>query len=54
MRLTGGRNPKEGRIEVRVGKWGLICADNWTIKEAMVACRHLKYGYAQMVVGVCS
>ena len=51
MRVSGGRNPKEGRLEVRVGgRWGTICAKPWTLREATVACRHLNLGYAQMAV----
>ena len=51
MRVAGGRNPKEGRLEVRVGgRWGTICAKPWTLREATVACRHLNLGYAQMAV----
>ena len=55
MRVSGGRNPKEGRLEVRVGgRWGTICAKPWTLREATVACRHLNLGYAQMAVLVTS
>ncbi|XP_039262609.2 lysyl oxidase homolog 2A-like isoform X1 [Styela clava] len=47
IRIVGGRNPLEGRVEVQIGKkWGPICSDMWTAKEAMVACRQLGMGYA--------
>ncbi|CAD5118088.1 DgyrCDS6826 [Dimorphilus gyrociliatus] len=48
IRMKGGRNPTEGRIEVNTGySWGTICADTWTLMEAMVACRQLGLKYAR-------
>lgn len=52
IRLTGGRTQLEGRVEILatnagvLGKWGLICGDEWTSREAMVACRQLGLGHA--------
>ncbi|XP_054597827.2 lysyl oxidase homolog 3B [Nothobranchius furzeri] len=52
IRITGGRTRHEGRVEVLSSDsngtetWGLICGENWTTKEAMVACRQLGLGYA--------
>ncbi|KAM9355266.1 lysyl oxidase homolog 3B isoform 1-T1 [Pholidichthys leucotaenia] len=52
IRITGGRTPYEGRVEVLSSdsngtqSWGLICGENWNTKEAMVACRQLGLGYA--------
>ncbi|XP_066277067.1 lysyl oxidase homolog 4-like isoform X1 [Branchiostoma lanceolatum] len=47
IRLSGGRNPREGRVEIQRGrKWGMVCSNSWTYKEAGVACRQLGMGYA--------
>ncbi|XP_067098885.1 lysyl oxidase homolog 3B isoform X2 [Osmerus mordax] len=52
IRITGGRTPYEGRVEVLATdangtqSWGLICGEAWSTKEAMVVCRQLGLGYA--------
>ncbi|XP_047667992.1 lysyl oxidase homolog 3B isoform X3 [Tachysurus fulvidraco] len=52
MRITGGRTPYEGRVEVLrtstngTQHWGLICGEGWGTKEAMVVCRQLGLGYS--------
>ncbi|XP_077103504.1 lysyl oxidase homolog 3A isoform X3 [Siphateles boraxobius] len=46
IRMVGGRTDHEGRVEVQVkSRWGTICSDNWTTREAMVACRQLGLRY---------
>ncbi|KAM7357569.1 uncharacterized protein ACRADG_002858 isoform 2-T2 [Cochliomyia hominivorax] len=38
-RLEGGRNSKEGRLEVFYrGEWGTVCDDDFGLKEAQVVC----------------
>ena len=46
MRLVGGSNPLEGRLEVCFyNQWGTMCSNGsmWTSNEAIVACRQLGY-----------
>lgn len=42
IRLAGGRNSLEGRVEVCYdGVWGTVCDNNWGREDAAVACRQL-------------
>ncbi|XP_026754306.2 lysyl oxidase homolog 2B [Galleria mellonella] len=51
LRLTGGRNNREGRVEIYYnGAWGSICPDGWTLYEALAVCHHLALGYAEQAV----
>ncbi|CAB3227745.1 unnamed protein product [Arctia plantaginis] len=48
LRLAGGNNNNEGRVEIyHYGTWGSICPDGWTLYEASAVCRHLALGYAE-------
>ena len=44
IRLVGGINETEGRVEICLGgQWGTVCDDQWGDVEARVVCRQLGY-----------
>ena len=46
IRLAGGRSPREGRLELKVGGvWGTVCDDHFGDVDAGVACYMLGFGY---------
>ena len=51
VRLIGGKNKQEGRVEVFYdGQWGTVCDDEWSLKEATIVCKELGYGKAVQAV----
>ena len=42
LRLVGGANSSEGRVEICINRaWGSVCDQGFTKEEAMVVCRQL-------------
>ncbi|KAK9892447.1 hypothetical protein WA026_019899 [Henosepilachna vigintioctopunctata] len=51
VRLAGGKNPAEGRIEVGAfGRIGFVCDDKFDIKDANIVCRELGYNLGAVEV----
>ncbi len=44
IRLAGGNNPREGRVEVcYYNQWGTVCDDAFGFFEAKVICKQLGF-----------
>ena len=53
VRLVGGNQPHEGRVEVFYnGSWGSVCDDFWEKHDADVVCKQLGYSKALAVEGL--
>ncbi len=50
VRLFGGEDEAEGRVEVCVGNvWGSVCGNSWHIGAGAVVCQQLGYQGASTV-----
>lgn len=49
VRLAGGDNRKEGRVEVFLnGEWGGVCDRGWNDVNAAIVCRQLGFTYGTL------
>ncbi|XP_077991174.1 uncharacterized protein LOC144445484 isoform X2 [Glandiceps talaboti] len=51
IRLSGGKTPFEGRVEVFYnGSWGTICRDGWDEQDAHIVCKELGFPGAMVTI----
>ena len=44
IRLNGGANPREGRVEMcYYNQWGTVCDDQWGYNDGKVVCKQLGF-----------
>ena len=54
IRLSGGRDQNEGRVEVCSNRvWGTISRSGWDSNDAMVACKQLGLFQPDMLTSKC-
>ena len=53
IRLQGGRNETEGRVEIcNNAVWGTVCDDFWGAPDAQVVCRQLGFSTDGIIIAV--
>ena len=55
IRLVGGSNPLEGRVEVCINRaWGTVCDDGFSSEDATVICNQLGEPYESEFDNTCA